>query len=408
MNPAGICIAFMRALWFGLCCLCFCGCHSAPKTDPSVRASSTPSRLGVRVNPIRTEQLSPTLELTGSVTAQYSVNVTSQAGGRVTDVMVELGDSVQRGQALFQVDTINTVRQLAVDRANLNESLARLGMDSPNSRLMPRAEVPNVQKAKSVLDDAYQGYSEYLALREQDLVSDMQLSEQRKNYLSAKADYEDALLQVNQNLAQVRSAQAVMAQHQESISQSVVTSPIDGLIQERLLSPGDSVQPGGASGIVVLGGARYVDLQVPERQLSQVSPGRRLEFVSDAFPARKLSAVVSRLSPVANPRTGTLVVRAQVLPAPTWLVPGLTVRANLQTRNPEDLIMVPEESVLTIAGKSQVFTVREGRIKAIPVSLGVNKGSEIQVRGPLLKADLVVVSDLPAMRDGEAVDILSR
>ena len=342
------------------------------------------------------------------MTAQYSVNVTSEASGRVSEVWVELGQPVSKGQALFRVDTINTERQLAVDRANLDESLARLGMDSPNSQLLPRNEVPSVQKAKSVLDDAYQSYSDYLALRDQDLVSDVQLSEQRKNYLSAKADYEDALLQVNQNLAQVRSAQATMAQHRESLTQAVVTSPIDGLVQERLLSPGNSVQQGGASGVVIVGLERNVDLEVPQVQLSVVSPGRRLQFSSDAFPQRKLWAVVSRVSPVANPRTGTVMVRAQVLPPPVWLVPGLTVKAQLQTRAPQSLLMVPQESVLSVAGKSQVFTVKESRIKAIPVTLGEVKAGDVQVRGPLHKGDLVVVSDLPALHDGELVDVVTR
>lgn len=383
-------------------------CRTAPKPGSTPVARPSPTVLRVHVAPVRIEQLSPTLELRGSVTAQYSVNVTSEASGRVSEVWVELGQPVSKGQALFRVDTINTERQLAVDRANLDESLARLGMDSPNSQLLPRNEVPSVQKAKSVLDDAYQSYSDYLALRDQDLVSDVQLSEQRKNYLSAKADYEDALLQVNQNLAQVRSAQATMAQHRESLTQAVVTSPIDGLVQERLLSPGNSVQQGGASGVVIVGLERNVDLEVPQVQLSVVSPGRRLQFNSDAFPQRKLWAVVSRVSPVANPRTGTVMVRAQVLPPPVWLVPGLTVKAQLQTRAPQSLLMVPQESVLSVAGKSQVFTVKESRIKAIPVTLGEVKAGDVQVRGPLHKGDLVVVSDLPALHDGELVDVVTR
>jgi len=383
-------------------------CHSAPKPGSSPIARPAPAALRVHVAPVRTEQLSPTLELTGSVTAQYSVNVTSEASGRVTDVWVELGQPVRKGQALFRVDTINTERQLAVDRANLNESLAKLGMDSPNSQVLPRNEVPTVQKAKSVLDDAYQSYSDYLALRDQDLVSDVQLSEQRKNYLSAKADYEDALLQVNQNMAQVRTAEATMAQHRESLTQAVVTSPLDGLVQERLLSPGNSVQQGGASGVVIVGFERNVDLQVPQVELSVVSPGRRLQFSSDAFPQRKLWAVVSRVSPVANPRTGTVTVRAQVLPPPVWLVPGLTVKAQLQKRAPQSLLMVPEESVLTVAGKSNVFVVKESKIKAVPVTLGVIKGIDVQVRGALHKGDLVIVSDLPALHDGELVDVAPR
>lgn len=69
--------------------------------------------------------------------------------------------------------------------------------------MIPRGEVPSVQK---VLDDAYQTYADYLSLREEYLVSDMQLSNQRREYFSTKADYETALLTINQNQAQATAA----------------------------------------------------------------------------------------------------------------------------------------------------------------------------------------------------------
>lgn len=347
------------------------------------------------------------LTLTGSVTSQYSVNVTTDTSGRVTDMLVDLGDSVAKGQVLFRLDTTNAESQLGIDRANLDEAVAKLGMENPNSPMIPRGEVPSVQKAKSVLDDAYQTYADYLSLREEDLVSDMQLSNQRRDYLSAKADYETALLQVNQNMAQVRTAQATLAQHRETLAQTEVRSPMDGTVQERLISPGDAIQQNQKSGLVIVGGEIYVNLDVPQHHLSQLSAGRSVQVVSEAYPDRKVSAVVANISPVANPRTGTVTIKARVDRGVRWLLPGLTVKAQLQTSSSKARLLVPEEAVLSISGVSQVFTLKNGRIHSVPVILGDdNNENQVIVTGDLKAGEVLVVSDLTAMKEGDRVEAL--
>lgn len=382
------------------------GCQGGP-TPPTSAPGKVVEPLRVHAAKVVQKLESSQLTLTGSVTSQYSVNVTTDTSGRVTDMLVDLGESVSKGQVLFRLDTTNARRQLAVDHANLSEAVSRLGMENPHSPMIPRGEVPSVQKAKSVLDDAYQTYADYLSLRDEDLVSDMQLSNQRREYLSAKADYETALLQVNQNQAQVRTAEAQMAQHQETLAQSEVRAPIDGVVQERLLSPGDAVQQGQKSGLVLVGGETYVNLDVPQHHLSQLGAGRSVQVVSEAFPGRKVSAVVAKISPVANPRTGTVSVRARVDRSARWLLPGLTVKAQLQTSKARARLLVPEEAVLSLSGVSQVFTVKNGRVHSVPVTLGEdNAQNEVLVEGRLKAGELVVVSDLTALKEGDQVELL--
>ena len=126
------------------------GCQSKPANPtPTPEAEAVHPVVTVHVLPVTQEKLSSTIELTGSVVAQYSVNVTADTSGRVTNMMVDVGHRVAKGQPLFTLDTVATRRQLAVDQASLREAAT---------------------------DDAYQSYSDYISLREQDLVSDMQLS----------------------------------------------------------------------------------------------------------------------------------------------------------------------------------------------------------------------------------------
>ena len=386
--------------------LILAGCHAGPK-PPAATPTGKNEPMRVHTAKVIEKKESSQLIMTGSVTSQYSVNVTTDTSGRVTDMLVDLGDSVTKGQLLFRLDTTNAERQMGVDRANLNEAVSKLGMENPHSPMIPRGEVPSVQKAKSVLDDAYQTYADYLSLREEDLVSDMQLSNQRREYLSAKADYETALLQVNQNLAAVRTAQATLAQHRETLAQSEVRSSMDGTVQERLISPGDSVQQGQKSGLVIVGGEIYVNLDVPQHHLSQLSAGRSVQVVSEAYPNRKVSAVVANISPVANPRTGTVTIKARVDRGVRWLLPGLTVKARLQTSSSQTRLLVPEEAVLSISGMSQVFTLKNGRIHGVPVTLGDdNNENQVIVTGNLKAGDVVVVSDLTAMKEGDQVEAL--
>ena len=387
------------------------GClRHRPQATATPEASVTPRAPQVTVAPVHSALLASDTSLQGAITAESSVNVTSDAAGRITNVNVELGQAVSKGQPLLTLDTIDTQRQLAVDRANVNEALTRLGLDSPNQRLQARTEVPSVQKAKATLDDAYETYNDYLDLRHQDLVSDTELSNVRKNYLTARADYQTALQQVDQGLAQIRTSQATLQQHSEKLKQAVVRSPIQGVIQQRLVAPGDYLQVGQKSGLVVVGGTLYVTVPVPQRYLSRLATGRSVEVTCDAFPEARLKAVVSQISPVANPRTRTIEIRARLVNPPRWAVPGLDVNVRMATSQSERKLFLPQSAILSDAGRSKVFRVKrkgsENQVEAVWVRAGQVVGDDVEVQGDLKLNDLVVTDDLAAMEEGRHIDIV--
>src|SRR5690606_9227011 len=119
-----------------------------------------------------------------------------------------------------------------------------------------------------------QNYERYKSLREQELVSDNDLANALQQYLSAKADYEASLEQVDQDLQAVKMAEAKIAQDKQQLEYTVVTSPLDGMVQQRNVSRGDLMQSGQVAFVVVDVKDLFMLVDVPETWVPKVGMGK--------------------------------------------------------------------------------------------------------------------------------------
>jgi RND family efflux transporter MFP subunit len=400
----------------GLVALGSLGCHRQP-VSTSARPTPGTASAEKKVQTVSHSQgriytVEKDIALVGTVVADRSVQVPSRATGQIVEVLVVEGDRVGAGQVLATVDTAASRLAVKQAEAQLAQQLAALGMSSVEDRLRGKDRIPSVIKAKAMMDNAKEVYDRYQGLHGEQLVSDVDLSNQRAAYIAAKADYEAAIEGVNQSLAAVKAAELAVEIAQQRVTEAVITAPFEGIVDTMTAAAGAYVSSGSDSGITLLKvRPLFVSLDIPQEQLSEFGVGEVLSFVCPGFPGRRLRASVTEVGAALNAKAGSLAARARVIDPPGWLQPGMAAEVQLETSRQPDQLLFPQAAVLTQAGKSSLFVVtsRSAKLATVeqrPVVLGVTVQDWVVIeKGEVKPEDTVVASDLLALKSGDKVEL---
>ena len=135
------------------------GCSRTPKAqtrgDDAARA--------VKTEPVREETVRREIEVVGTLAAQEEVTISSETEGTVSQIRADLGDRVQGGQVLVELDREKASYKLAQQKAALDRALARYGVTRPG-QLPPIEQTPDVQRAAAELAQAEQAFERADAL----------------------------------------------------------------------------------------------------------------------------------------------------------------------------------------------------------------------------------------------------
>ena len=204
--------------------------------------------------------------------------------------------------------------------------------------------------------------------------------------------------------------EAVVAGVQQRLSYTDVPSPLNAVVLERLLEPGDVVQSGDV--ILELGDFSEVEIriEIPDRDRSQISLGQAVDVTLDAFPNQEFVGRVSRIFPNADPV-------ARLIPVQITLrnpdVPngelggGLLARVTLNTAS-QQLVTIPERALeISAQGDNTLFIVEgnesETTVSARRVELGEREDDEVEILQGLAPGEQFIVRSDRPLRDGQTV-----
>ena len=198
--------------------------------------------------------------------------------------------------------------------------------------------------------------------------------------------------------------QAVAALEAARVNQaeSVVRAPFNGVVAQRLVSPGATV---GTNTPIVSLVSRDVEiiLQVEEARIGQVERNQQTQISVAAFPGQAFAGAVASISPTADPRSRTFSVRVYPTDPNNPLRDGMFAQVALQT-GARQALLVPVQAVVNRSGRNIVFVVgADGRVQARDVQVGINDGQRIEVVSGLNDGDEVAISALDVLSDGTPV-----
>lgn len=287
-------------------------------------------------------------EVAGSVQSLVSIEAASRVSARVRAVRVRAGDRVSRGEILVELDSGDLEGQVAQAEGQLAGARAEL--------------------ARTRADD-----ERFSALLKRGAVT-------AQEYGAAEAAYRSAI-------GNAAGAKAAVAAAHAALAYATVRSPINGIVIERLVEPGDLAIPGKPLVRLYDDHALRAEFAAPEELARKIAIGTPLE-VNVGGGAGGISTRIYEIVPAADPSSRSFLARAMLPPIP-GLRPGTYVRATLNAGE-ETILTIPRTAVRSVGQLATVRIVINGAAEMRQVSLGRVVGDQIEVLAGLNAGDRVI------------------
>lgn len=356
---------------------------------------------GARTVPVQTVTASaPTageagavLQATGYVTARRQATVSAQIIGTLTEVLIEEGEHVKKGQILARLEDSSQL-------AYLNSAKASAGA--------AHASVADVQ-ARLAQAERDQRRQEDLAARK--LVPAQQAEQARTQVATLRADLASSVAQAKAADAQVQVAQV-------NYDYTVVRAPFAGVITQKAAQVGEIIAPAAAGGgftrtgvgTIVDMDSLEVDVDVNEAYIGRVKPAMPAEAVLDAYPDWTIPARVIAIVPAADRGKATVKVRVALEQKDARIVPDMGVRVSFldhaapQTTEAPKGVLIPATAIVTRGNRQVVFVAADGHAHLHVVQPAKQTFGDLRLVPTGLAVGAAVIDQPPAtLADGDAV-----
>ena len=358
----------------------------------------------VRVEVVRRDSVRRAVDVVGTLAAVDQVTISSEADGKVSRILADLGDRVTAGQVLIKID--NEKQQYTYDQqqAALARALAQYGAADPQN--LPDIEkTPDAQRANADLVQATQAFDRANELFKRTLISQQALDDARAALQSKRAIY-NAALQNGKNLrASIQASEATMKLAGRQLRDTDIRAPFDGFVEKRLVNLGELVKTQMPVMAVVRLNPLKVIAEIPEKMAPWISAGQAVDLQVDAYQGRKFTGKVSRISPGVNASTRAFPFEALVPNTDTVLKPGTFARVHIESGKIDDVLSVPYAALQYRYGVNRVFVVNGDKLAMRELSVGERLGDRIEVMSGVKAGERVAVTDVDTLADGVAVAV---
>jgi RND family efflux transporter MFP subunit len=306
-------------------------------------------QISVRAQMIE-EKVRPVMEeVIGSVRAKSSATVEAKVSGRVSRMLVDLGERVVKDQLLAEIDA----REV---RAQYDKTIANR-------------------------DQAERDFKRYGELLQKQVTSHQEYDAAEGRYLAAAAAAQEA---------------------ETMLSYVQVRAPFDGVITSKIADVGDFSSPGKPLLKIENPDNLRFEADVPEEIIDHVHTGEAVDVLIAAL-GNRIHGIVSEISPTADANSRTFLARID-LPVTAGLRAGQFGRAFLPLA--ESLTLSVPTTALVQRGQMEIVFINEqGRARLRLVKSGKHYGDEIEILSGVSKGEQVITEKVPSLSDGEPVQI---
>ncbi len=387
---------FLALLTFG------CSKEGQAKVEAAEKTKAA-APISVRVAVAETRPLNRALAVTGSLLPDESVSVSSEVAGRVSEISVDFGQSIRKGDILAELDKREFNLQHERARAALAQALARIGLDPGQEEVAPES-TPAIRQAMAQMEDARFKFENSARLIKTGDISQERFIELEKAFHAREAAYQATRDDLRTQLANIQALRAEVKLAQKRLSDATLRAPFDGAVTARLASPGQYLRENTPLLTVVKSFPLRLRVDIPETAADQVRVGSSLVFSTGAAPGATFRAVVRELNPALDARSRSLAAEARLTAPDSRLRPGMFVQVQLALSRNASATVVPKEALYQLAGLTKVFVIRDNRAVESRIAPGQEIGGWIEVPGDTVRpGDSVAVTRLGMLIDGAQV-----
>ncbi|HWQ90986.1 MAG TPA: efflux RND transporter periplasmic adaptor subunit [Clostridia bacterium] len=374
-------------------CLCLTALVSCGKPEETGRkvASEAPVR-AVQVSAAKTQSMTRTIAVTGTLAAQERSVISAKVPGRLMELRVDLGSPVKQGELLAQIERRDYELRLQQAEATLAQARTALGLPPEGEKddVEDLARVTAVRQAQAVLEEATKNLERIQNLSRSGIASQSELDTVQATYTVAVARHETAREEARTRMAALAQRRAELNLARQQLTDTSLTAPFTGAVQARVANLGEYLVVGAPVLELVKTDPLRLRLEVPERYSHLMRLDQRVSVATEGD-TNTYSGRIARLSPALVESTRMLVVEADV-PAQGSLRPGNFARAEIVVTEGEPGLSVPANAISTFAGVEKVVVVHEGKALEKTVTLGRQGPGWVEVVSGLTLGEAVVLN----------------
>jgi HlyD family secretion protein len=365
-----------------------------------------------KTEPVRRGALTVIVTATGTLKPTNSVDVGSELSGIVKSAEADYNSRVKVGQVLARLDTTKLEATITQSRASLESAQAKV--------LLAEATVAETKAKLAQLRKARE-------LSQGKLSSQLEVDAAEAAFARAQADAASAAAAVSQ-------ARAVLEANQTDLAKAVIRSPINGIVLARSVEPGQTVAAAFTAPVLftLAEDLTRMDLHVnvDEADIGKIREGQKAAFSVAAYPNRTFTALITQARYGSSTTSGVVTYETilKVSNPDLSLRPGMTATADITVRQLEAALLIPgaalrftppvqqetksstgllgsllprpprpsqqSDNGTTGKGQQRVWILKNGRLVAVPVTIGSTSGSLTEVTSGDLTSGTPVVVDI--------------
>lgn len=361
----------LRALTgIAVACMALTSCGGDKKTTEKT-AEEKPV---VKIEEVFERDVPQVFTYTAETEADKINNISSSTPLRIKSILVEEGQRVSKGQSLVILDDVNTTTyQLQVDNA--------------------KAQVDN---AEAQLANVKLDYDRAVQLFKIGGGTRQQVDQMHTQLVSAQ----NGVVTARNSLA---SAKRALANASEN---SVLTSPVAGVVTARNYDPGDMT---GSLPILTVSQVQPMKtvINVSETEYSRIHTGMPARVMFDTYGNEIFHGTVSKILPTVDPSTRTFAVEIDIPNSDSRILPGMFARVELDLGTQRHVV-VPDRAVVKQqgSGNQYVYVYADGKVSYNKVEIGQRIGDSYELLSGVPSGAKVVITGQNALSNGKEVKVM--
>jgi len=353
---------------------------------PGEKGNKVANQVVERIKPVRTAPLKTGIikymvTTTGVIESAQRVIVTPEVGGKLEKVLVNEGEGVSKADVIAIIDQekiklglVQAEAALKVAKANLKD--IEINLSNLSTELL---RVSNLFKegvaSKQSLD---------------------QLQTQHNSLLVKKELAEAGIEQARTNLKQAEIR----------LDDSIIKSPLDGIVTQRHLDAGNMVGPGTPIATIEQIDRVKVKVGVSSKELPKLAIGKPAFILIDAYPDKSFEAAISKIGPRIDQQTQTVEVEVAIPNQDLTLKPGMFARVDLLLKTHQGAVIIQRDIMIRMEDKYYVFVAGDKAARQRQVVIGIEQEERVEIIEGLKPGEMVIVSGQADLKDGSKIRIV--
>ena len=398
-HPSGVTIA---AIFLGVAVLLvlafFAGYVPLQKRTTIIRREAAEREQGiprVEVIEVGRSSVKSEIELPGSIQAVTEAPILARADGYIKRRLVDIGDRVQAGQLLAEIEAPEMDQQLTQARANLQ--VARDALEQA---------LANYEQGKSNLELARVTADRWGRLVTKGAVSRQENDQYQAQYQAQLANVAALGKGIAAQRSGVAAAEANVARLDQMLSYRMVKAPFDGAITVRNIDTGALVNAGSTLLFrIAQTGTLRIYINVPQANAGAIRTGQPAQLSISSLPGRRFTGTVARTASALDPATRTLLVEVHVPNPDGALLPGMYAQVDLSSARAVPPLLIPGDALVVLQNGTQVALVRpDHTVHMQKIVVGRDYGAQLEVLDGLRPGDRIIPNAGDLAREGMKID----